>query len=63
MRISGILWTLAVALIPLAAHAQEPPTPAPAPAAAASPSSPWSGAIDFGVRGTDLKGDGARYER
>jgi MtrB/PioB family decaheme-associated outer membrane protein len=60
MRISGILWTLAVALIPMGVRAQEP---APAAAPPAAPSSPWSGSIDFGVRGTDLKGDGARYER
>lgn len=59
MRISGIVWTLAVALIPMNARAQEPAVAAPA----APPSSPWSGTIDFGVRGTDLKGDGARYER
>jgi MtrB/PioB family decaheme-associated outer membrane protein len=61
MRISGILWTLAVALIPPDARAQAP-AQAPAPTAAAS-SSPWSGTIDFGVRGTDVTGDAARYER
>jgi MtrB/PioB family decaheme-associated outer membrane protein len=60
MRTSGILLTLAVGLIPIPARAQEPATPTP-PAPASS--SPWSGTIDFGVRGTDLIGDGARYER
>lgn len=57
MRISGILWTLAVVSTPICAHAQEPAPPVP------TSSSPWSGTVDFGVRGTDVKGDAARYER
>jgi MtrB/PioB family decaheme-associated outer membrane protein len=57
MRTSGILLTLALMLQPVLARAQAPAAADPAP------SSPWSGTIDAGVRGTDLKGDGARYER
>jgi MtrB/PioB family decaheme-associated outer membrane protein len=57
MRITGTICALALALIPIRAHAQVPVPPA------AAPSSPWSGAIDFGVRGTSVTGDAARYER
>ena len=48
--------TAALALVPLIARAQAPAVP---PAA----STGWTGAIDFGVRGTSVDGDAARYER
>jgi MtrB/PioB family decaheme-associated outer membrane protein len=57
MRISRTLSTIALVLVPVTAGAQAV-TPPPA-----APSSPWSGIIDFGVRGTSITGDAARYER
>ena len=56
MRISRPLLTAALALVPLIARAQAPAAPPPA-------STGWTGAIDFGVRGTSADGDAARYER
>ena len=56
MRISWSLLIVTCALAPQKVGAQ--PTAAP-PGAAAG----WTGAIDFGVRGTSFDGDGARYER
>lgn len=49
MRISRALSILTLALTPAIATAQSP--------------SPVWGSVDFGVRGTSLNGDGARYER
>jgi MtrB/PioB family decaheme-associated outer membrane protein len=60
MRISHSLCAVVVALVPLCAQAQEPAPPAPRPVGA---SSGWTGSIDFGLRGTDVTGDAARYER
>jgi MtrB/PioB family decaheme-associated outer membrane protein len=51
MRRISVLVTLALGLVPIAAQAQSANTAA------------TTGAIDFGVRGTNLSGDGARYER
>lgn len=65
MRIPCVL-TAALALLPLAAAAQAPPgQPAGGqpPAAESTPPVDWTGRIDFGVRGTTLDGDAARYER
>ena len=56
MRTSRLLLAAALALIPLIAHAQAAPGPPPA-------ATGWTGAIDFGVRGTSADGDAARYER
>ena len=56
MRMSSALLTFALALVPLTARAQ--PASAPPPVATG-----WTGAIDFGVRGTSADGDAARYER
>jgi MtrB/PioB family decaheme-associated outer membrane protein len=56
MRMSSALLTAALALVPLTAGAQ--------PASEQPPSTNrWTGAIDFGVRGTSADGDAARYER
>ena len=56
MRVSRVLLTVSLALLPLTARAQ--PTPAQPPSTTG-----WTGAIDFGVRGTSADGDAARYER
>lgn len=48
MRTSRVLLAVALALVPLTARAQTPDT---------------TGRIDLGVRGTDLSGEGSRYER
>ena len=61
MRVSSAFVTLALALSPLTAGAQGSPNmqrPGAVPAGDA-----WTGSIDFGVRGTAMDGDGARYER
>ena len=51
MRIRTAVTTIALAVIPVAASAQ-------------STTSPWTGSwIDLGVRGSDISGDSARYER
>ena len=65
MRISSALVTLALALSPLTAGAQPPSSaqPSAAPSAPAPASDSWTGSFDFGVRGTTVDGDGARYER
>jgi MtrB/PioB family decaheme-associated outer membrane protein len=56
MRMSSALLTAALALVPLTAGAQ--------PASEQPPlTNRWTGAIDFGVRGTSVDGDAARYER
>src|SRR6185295_7513501 len=55
MRIANALVTVALTLSPLNANAQ--PTALPA-----APTG-WTGAIDFGIRGTTTDGDAARYER
>lgn len=52
-KLTGFL-ILAFALVPMTANAQT---------AAAPDTKSNSGWVDFGVRGTSLKGDGARYER
>ena len=51
MRISRMLCVTTLVLLPTAASPQTPVTP------------PLTGFADFGVRGTSLSGDGARYER
>ncbi|HYN10908.1 MAG TPA: MtrB/PioB family outer membrane beta-barrel protein [Vicinamibacterales bacterium] len=51
MRRISVLVTLALGLVPIAAEAQSSNPPA------------TTGAIDFGLRGTSVSGDGARYER
>lgn len=63
MRVSRLLSTVAVALIPVVASAQTAPSP-PEPAQPAGPAGAgWIGRVDFGVRGSDVDGDRARYER
>ena len=65
MRKSDFLSWIAIVLLPAAAAAQPPvadPAPAATPAATTAPAS-WTGSIDFGVRGTGVTGDAARYER
>jgi hypothetical protein len=54
MRKTHILVILAATLIPVAANAQT---------ASTSEVAPSSGWVDFGVRGSSLTGDAARYER
>lgn len=56
MRIESTLAAMALALVPALASAQSPPAP---PASSSSS----TGSIDFGVRGTTVTGDAARYER
>ena len=65
MRLTRLLSILAVALMPSAGRAQEPAPAAetPQPATREAGTTPWTGRMDFGVRGTALDGDGARYER
>lgn len=66
MRIAAVLSIVALALVPRASHAQDtnPPAAGAQPAAAEAPApAGWTGRIDFGVRGTALDGDAARYER
>ena len=75
MRISGLLATVVVAVVPWTAAAQTPPAqPAGSPPGQpAGPQSPvsadeevppaWTGRFDFGVLGTSVDGDPARYER
>ena len=60
MRITSAFVTAALAMIPLTAGAQPPPQPTTPPAPVLQP---WTGTVDFGVRGTNLDGDGARYDR
>jgi MtrB/PioB family decaheme-associated outer membrane protein len=55
MRISKVLSTLALLLIPVIASAQQTPTP--------DASKKTKGWVDFGVRGTTTTGDASRYER
>jgi MtrB/PioB family decaheme-associated outer membrane protein len=65
MRRFSVL-ALALGLVPGAAYAQtaQPPPPAPAGQPAPATGLPLTtGWIDFGVRGSDVTGDGARYER
>lgn len=54
MRKLNTLLTLALALIPVTANAQT---------TTSSDTMPSRGWVDFGVRGTSINGDGARYER
>jgi hypothetical protein len=66
MRISRALLAVALALVPLTVGAQPTPAqPTPAQPAATTPTAVrgWTGAIDFGIRGTSADGDAARYER
>jgi MtrB/PioB family decaheme-associated outer membrane protein len=67
MRKTTVLWIAALALAPDIASAQSTGTPPPAQASASqevvTTSTPWTGTLDFGVRGTSLDGDPARYER
>ena len=66
MRISRWTVALTLTLLPGISRAQTPPaqpTGAQPPAAADTPPAAWTGTVDFGVRGTALDGDGARYER
>jgi MtrB/PioB family decaheme-associated outer membrane protein len=63
-----VLWIAALALAPLAASAQttggqQPPASPAGSQEVVTTSTPWTGALDFGVRGTSLDGDPARYER
>jgi MtrB/PioB family decaheme-associated outer membrane protein len=58
MRISHVLPVAAFLLIPSIAAAQTAP-----PEIAAVSTGPNGGSIDFGVRGTSVNGDPARYER
>jgi MtrB/PioB family decaheme-associated outer membrane protein len=51
MRMFGKVVAVGFVLLPITAHAQS----------AASAATNWS--VDFGLRGTSLSGDGARYER
>src|SRR4029453_8492492 len=61
MRITTVCFTVALALAPLATSAQTttPPPQEMTPATTV----PSTGIFDFGVRGTNLNGDAARYER
>jgi MtrB/PioB family decaheme-associated outer membrane protein len=75
MRTTRLFVMTLLALMPAAAQAQtkEPPAtkPAsgqeagtqPAPAAEEEANTGWVGFMDFGVLGTNIDGDGARYER
>ena len=75
MRVRTLILAVAIGLLPALAMAQTPPVKppqtgaqapvAPAPAEADEhPALPTTyGTFDFGVRGTALDGDGARYER
>ena len=73
MRLSYIATTALLIGLPLTASAQTPPPkPPPKPPAAQTPTAPpaeeeantgWVGLVDFGIRGTNLDGDSARYER
>jgi MtrB/PioB family decaheme-associated outer membrane protein len=56
MRSSSAVLIVSLMLVPLTAHAQ--PT-----AVQPTATTGWTGALDFGVRGTSVDGDGARYER
>jgi len=60
MRITSVVITVALGMVPLTASAQvtRPETPPPQ-----APFVPWTGSFDFGVRATTIDGDGARYER
>ena len=64
MRLTRLLSIVAVALMPSAVRGQEPSPPAetPQPAAKEAGTTPWTGRVDFGIRGTAMNGDGARYE-
>ena len=59
MRISHSLSIAALALIPVIASAQT----ATPPEVVALGTGPNGGSIDFGVRGTSVSGEPARYER
>jgi MtrB/PioB family decaheme-associated outer membrane protein len=59
MRISHGLSVAALVLIPLISAAQTAPPPEIAPLG----TGPTGGWIDFGVRGTSVRGDPSRYER
>jgi MtrB/PioB family decaheme-associated outer membrane protein len=61
MRITRALLTAALMVVPVTARAQ----PTAAQPAGVPPPAPagWTGTVDFGVRGTTVDGDGARYER
>jgi MtrB/PioB family decaheme-associated outer membrane protein len=68
MRKSVVLSIAALALAPLAASAQtasgQQPSAQPSGAQeVVTTSTPWTGSLNFGVRGTSMEGDGARYER
>jgi len=55
MRITRVALTVALMLVPAVSAAQQ---------TASTPSTPTTtGKVDFGVRGTDLSGDSARFER
>jgi MtrB/PioB family decaheme-associated outer membrane protein len=59
MRTTDVLVMALLALMPAAAGAQATPS-----AAVEKPvDTGWGGIIDFGMRGTNLDGDGARFER
>jgi MtrB/PioB family decaheme-associated outer membrane protein len=60
MRITTVCFTVALALAPLATSAQTPTATQETTPATTAPS---TGTFDFGVRGTNLNGDAARYER
>lgn len=66
MRITTALMTVALAMVPLGASAQATNAPEQQPTRETAPAPtfvPWTGTFNFGVRGTTIDGDGARYER
>lgn len=66
LRLARVLLATMLPLASAAAYGQTPPSQPPGaqpPAADSTPPAGWTGRIDFGVRGTNLDGDAARYER
>ncbi len=62
MRNSDFLPWIAIVLLPAVGAGAQAPDPASTAAPAVAAAS-WTGSIDFGVRGTSVSGDAARYER
>jgi MtrB/PioB family decaheme-associated outer membrane protein len=65
LRVSGVLVIVALGFDPGKAVGQPPPGQSPSAQAPATEPTvlPWAGKLDFGVRGTSVDGDSARYER
>ena len=65
LRVSGVLVIVALGLDSGQAVGQPPAGQAPPGQAPATEPTvlPWTGKLDFGVRGTSVEGDSARYER